>query len=159
MSLIAAAFKSIFSFIKTLGKPAGFMMLLIVSLMFAYVLKTAQVKGAVMILILLIGPPTAFAVIAKPKIGISILLISAYLIMWILRINIVKFPLGTIMDGLLALLIIGFFIQQKYRPDWSFMRSPISIMIVIWIIYNFILVANPVAQSKMAWLYTIRSMA
>ena len=159
MSLIAAAFKSIFSFIKTLGKPAGFMMLLIVSLMFAYVLKIAQVKGAVMILILLIGPPTAFAIIAKPKIGITILLISSYLIMWILRINITKFPLGTIMDGLLALLIIGFFIQQKYRPDWSFMRSPISIMIVIWILYNFILVANPVAQSKMAWLYTIRSMA
>ena len=39
------------------------------------------------------------------------------------------------------------------------MSSPISIVILIWIIYNFILVVNPVAQSKMAWLYTIRTMA
>lgn len=159
MSLIAAAFKSILSFIKTLGKPAGFMMLLLVSLLFAYIIKSAEIKGAVMIMLLLLGLPAALAIVAKPKFGITALLIAAYLIMWLLRLNLTRFPLGTVMDGLLALLIIGLFIQQKYRPDWSFMSSPISIMILIWIVYNFILVVNPVAQSKMAWLYTIRSMA
>jgi len=145
--------------LKTLGKPTGFIILLVISIMFAYVVNTAQIKGAALIFIALIGPIIAFAVIAKPKFGITVLLIASYLIMWILRLNLVNFPLGTIMDGILALLIIGLFVQLKYRPDWSFLSSPISVMIIIWIIYNFILVANPVAQSKMAWLYTIRSMA
>ncbi|HQS06172.1 MAG TPA: O-antigen ligase family protein, partial [Daejeonella sp.] len=147
------------SFAKALGKPLGFFVLLAISILFAYIINEAQIKGAAIILILLIGPIIAFAIISKPKFGITALLIASYLIMWIIRMDLIRFPLGTIMDGLLALLIIGLFIQLKYRPDWSFLSSPISLMISIWIIYNFIQVANPVAQSKMAWLYTIRSMA
>ena len=143
--MIKSGFNSISSFAKTLGKPLGFIVLLAISILFAYVINAAQIKGAAIILILLIGPIIAFAVIAKPKFGIIALLIAAYLIMWILRLNLVKFPLGTLMDGLLALLIVGLFIQLKYRPDWSFLSSPISLMISIWIVYNFILVANPVA--------------
>ena len=159
MSLINTVYRNTIAYLKTLGKPAGFLLLLLASIVFAFVIKTAEIKGAVMILLLLIGPIAVFAVISNPKIGVIMLLIAAYLIMWILRLNLTTFPLGTLMDGLLALLIVGFFIQQKYRPDWKFMSSPISIVILIWIIYNFILVVNPVAQSKMAWLYTIRTMA
>jgi len=147
------------TFVKTLGKPAGFIVLLAISILFAYVINAAQIKGAAIIMILLIGPIIAIAVISKPKIGITVLLIAAYFIMLILRLNLVKFPIGTLMDGLLGLLIVGMFIQLKYRPDWTFLSNPISLMISIWIIYNFILVVNPAAQSKMAWLYTIRSMA
>ncbi len=157
--MIRSSQTAISSLFRLLVKPAGFAILLLISILFAYVVKTAEIKGATFILILIIGPPIAFAVVAKPRFGITILLISAYFIMWILRMNLTTFPLGTVMDGLLALLILGFFIQQKYRADWSFLGNPISIMIIIWIIYNFILVANPVAASKMAWLYTIRSLA
>lgn len=159
MIIAGRGFKSISDGLRFLAKPAGFAMLLVISLVFAYVIKSLQIKGAAIIFILMMGPPIAFGIIAKPKFGITVLLIAAYLIMWVLRMNLVDFPLGTLMDALLALLIAGLFIQLKYRPDWSFLSSPISIMIGIWIIYNFILVANPVAQSKMAWLYTIRSMA
>jgi len=157
--VIKAGFNSMTSFAKALGKPVGFFVLLAISIVFAYVINAAQIKGAAIIMIVLIGPIIAFAVISKPKFGITVLLIAAYLIMLILRLDLVKFPMGTLMDGLLGLLIIGLFIQLKYRPDWTFLSSPISLMISIWIIYNFILVVNPVAQSKMAWLYTIRSMA
>lgn len=153
------SFKDIGISLKTLGKPAGFIILLAISILFAYVVRSAQIKGAALIFIALLGPIIAFAVIAKPKFGITVLLIASYLIMWILRMNLINFPLGTVMDGILALLIIGLFVQLKYRPDWSFLSNPISVMIIIWILYNFILVANPVAQSKMAWIYTIRSMA
>lgn len=159
MSQMSLNYNRITSGFSLLRKPAGFVTLVIISILFAYVVKTAEIKGAVMILVLIIGPPIAFAAVAYPKFGIAILLIASYLIMWVLRMDITTFPLGTLMDGLLALLILGFFIQQKYRPDWNFLSSPISIMIIIWIMYNFILVFNPVAASKMAWLYTIRSLA
>ncbi len=73
--------------------------------------------------------------------------------------NITAFPLGTVMDGLQALLILGMFIRQKYEPDWSIFKSPISVMIIIWISYNFLQLINPTAESRLAWLYTIRSVA
>ena len=156
MSLL---FKETLTYLKTLGKPAGFLALLFFSIIFAFVIKAMAIKGAALILIALIGPAVAIALITFPKFGILAYLLIAYLLFGVMRMNLTTFPLGTIMDALLMLLVVGVFIQLKYRPDWGFLRSPISIMIIIWIIYNFIQVFNPAAESKMAWLYTIRSLA
>ncbi len=156
MSLL---FKEGLAYLKTLGKPAGFLILLLFSIIFAFVIKAMAIKGVALILIALIGPAVAIGLIAFPKFGILAYLSIAYVLLGLMHMNLTTFPLGTVMDGLLLLLIIGVFIQLKYRPDWGFLRSPISIMIIIWIIYNFIQVFNPAAESKMAWLYTIRSLA
>src|SRR5690606_32015014 len=94
-----------------------------------------------------------------PRFGIISLLVASYFLFAVMRMELTSFPLGTIMDALLMLLVGGLFLQQKYNRDWSFMNSPISLMVSIWIIYNLIMVANPIAESRMAWLYTIRSMA
>lgn len=117
------------------------------------------IKAGVLILVASIGIPSAYAIVAYPKFGIIVLLVAAYLILWIIRMNITTFPLGTVMDGLEALLILGLFIKQKYNPDWSFMRNPISMMILVWIFYNFLEIINPEAASRTAWVYTIRSLA
>lgn len=152
-------FRESLAYLKTLGKPAGFLALLSISIIFAFVIKSMEIKGAALILIALIGPAVAIALVIFPKFGILTYLFIAYFLFGVMRMNLTTFPLGTVMDGLLMLLVIGVFIQLKYRPDWSFLRSPISVMIIVWIIYNFIQVFNPAAESKMAWLYTIRSLA
>jgi putative inorganic carbon (HCO3(-)) transporter len=110
------------------------------------------------IFIVLIGLPLVFSVIYYPKFGILVLLIAAYFVMFVLRIG-VNFPLGTLMDGLVLLLGFGFIIYQKKYQKWEAFRNPISVMILVWIGYNLLQVLNPEAASKMAWLYTIRSVA
>src|SRR5690606_30987804 len=115
--------------------------------------------GAAIVILMIIGLPIGFCIIAIPKFGVVSLLVASYFLFAIMRMNLTTFPLGTVMDALLLLLLAGMFMQQKYKPDWSFINSPISLMVLLWIVYNFIMVANPVAESKMAWLYTIRSMA
>jgi putative inorganic carbon (HCO3(-)) transporter len=108
--------------------------------------------------ITIVGLPLVFSVVYYPKFGIFVLLIAAYFVMFFLRIG-VNFPLGTLMDGLVLLLGFGFIIYQKKYQKWGSFKNPISIMILIWISYNLLQVLNPVAASKMAWLYTIRSVA
>jgi putative inorganic carbon (HCO3(-)) transporter len=147
------------SSLKATRKPAVFIILLIFSIAFAFMIKSMQIKGAVLAFLAIIGPLMTIAILAFPKFGVITYLIAAYLIFGVIRMGITTFPLGTIMDALLMLVMAGMFIQQKYRKDWSFLRSPVSIMIIIWIAYNLIQVVNPAALSKMAWLYTIRSMA
>ncbi len=110
-------------------------------------------------MILVVAVPLIYFVINNPKVGIVTLLIAAYVILWIMRMNLTAFPLGTIMDGILALLVIGFFIHQKRKPDWSFIKSPVSIIILVWISYNIFQVINPAASSRLAWLYTVRATA
>ena len=132
--------------------------LLLSGLAFAAIVAKTGLIGGILLLAAVIGLPTVYAVVAYPEFGIIVLLISAYLVMWVIRIG-VNFPLGTLMDGLQVLLLLGFFIKQKTRKDWSVLKSPISFMIIIWVIYNFLQAFNPFAASQLSWLYTIRTVA
>lgn len=86
------------------------------------------------------------------------LLVFAYFVMWILRMG-VNFPLGTVVDGFYVLLLSGFFLKQKFNPNWESFKTPIGIIVLIWIVYNLLQFANPTAESRMAWVYTVRPVA
>ena len=132
--------------------------MLLAALVFPLLIAKVGYVAGVLLILAVIGVPVLYGVVVFPEFGIIILLIAAYLVMWVIRIG-VNFPLGTLMDALQLLLIIGFFIKQKTNPDWSFIKTPISLIILVWIGYNLLEALNPVASSRMAWLYTIRSVA
>ncbi|MFX8887289.1 hypothetical protein ABTM83_19705, partial [Acinetobacter baumannii] len=64
-----------------------------------------------LISVFLIGVPLIVGLVIYPQFGIIIYLSMAFSIMFLLRLG-VPFPLGTLMDGLLVLFILGLFIQQ-----------------------------------------------
>lgn len=105
-----------------------------------------------------VGIPVMIAFVAYPVFGIIVTTIVAYFLFYIGRLGI-DFPLGTVMDVLQVLLMLGFFIKIKSKKDWARLRGPVSFIFIIWIIYNILQVLNPVAESQLAWLYTIRSVA
>jgi len=111
-----------------------------------------------LIVIALWALPVVYSIVAYPKFGIAVLLILAFLLFMIIRLGI-NFPWGTMLDGLQALLILGFFAKQKSSPNWEVVRGPIATWVAIWVVYNLIEVANPTAESRMAWLYTVRTTA
>lgn len=137
---------------------AGVAAILILSLAFTLLLSLLGLKYAVMLIIMLVAIPVVLGIIAYPKFGIMILLIAAYFIMWVIRMG-VDFPLGTVMDGIQALLIFSFFLHQKYRPNWTIFKTPIAIILLIWEGYTLLQFANPTAESRLAWVYTVRTVA
>jgi len=151
--------KGFISDITRFKNPAGFVVLLILSISTAFVIKSSGIKGGVLIFLAVTGPIIATAIIAFPKFGIIALMLFSVFINFIVRMDLTSFPLGTVLDGIQALLILGFFIKQKYTPDWSFLKTPVSLMIIAWITYNFLEIINPSAESRMAWIYTIRGLA
>lgn len=140
-------------------QSAIFTILIIGASLISLLISRSGIAGGMLFLVFTIAVPVVYGIIAYPKFGIVILLIGAYSIMFLIRLNLVNFPLGTVMDIIQLLLIIGFFVKQKYDPDWSMFRDPLGIIILIWIIYNIAQVANPTAESRLAWVYTIRSVA
>jgi len=139
-------------------KLAGLVILLLISLAFGALIAYQGIIAGAGILALMFGPPVVYCIVAFPEFGITVLLMLAYLLFFVGRLG-VNFPLGTVMDGIQGLLILGFFIHQKRRPDWTAFKGPISVMILIWIVFNLIQVANPAAESRLAWVYTIRAVA
>jgi hypothetical protein len=144
------------SFISTLYQPVGYLLLCFLALAISAAIIQWGITAFAAISLLLIGVPFVFSIIRYPQFGILTLLVSAYLVMWVNRMLLV-FPTGTLMDGLEVLLIIGFFIKHKYDKSWEFAKSPISFMIIVWVLFNVLEVLNPDAQSKLAWVYTIRT--
>jgi len=144
--------------IEKLYNRQGYAILLFSALFIAYAIYYLQIAGAALVLIAVCALPFVYAIVAYPSIGILIILTSAYLIMWVLRMG-VNFPLGTLMDGIEVLLIFGFFLQIKRNKDWERFKNPVSIIVLIWIVYNIVQFANPTAESRLAWVYTIRSVA
>jgi hypothetical protein len=132
--------------------------LILLSLSFALVLSLFGLKYAILMLALLVAVPTVGVIVGNPRAGIIILLVSAYFLMWIYRMGI-DFALGTLMDGMYALLIFGFFLNQKFRPNWKIFKTPLAIIILIWVGYLVLQVGNPNAESQLAWIFNIRSWA
>ncbi|MES2332695.1 MAG: O-antigen ligase family protein [Bacteroidota bacterium] len=107
---------------------------------------------------IIVGLPILYAIVCIPSFGVLFILVMAYSLFGIMRLGF-DFPVGTIMDGIEFLLLIGLLISPEKNSKWSMGKDPVSIAIWVWIIFNLLELLNPVAISALAWLYTIRSVA
>lgn len=88
--------------------------------------------------------------------GVYLTFVVSFFILGILRF--IDLPLGLLMDFLILYYFLAMVIHIG-RNNWTFAKNGVSTMVVIWIIYNLAQVANPVATSRLAWVFTIRGMA
>jgi putative inorganic carbon (HCO3(-)) transporter len=148
-------FRPLTSYIST---PTGALLVALV----AVCMGVATVKGGliagILIAITMIALPVVYGMVAFPVFGIICMITMAFLLFFFLRFG-VSYPLGTILDGMQGLLILGFFIRQRKQPDWSIFKGPVATLILLWVGYNLLEVINPWAESRMAWVYTVRTVA
>ncbi len=137
--------------------PFIIVLLILVALMVAVSVYQDGLVGGGFLLIFFISIPLVLSIL-HPPLGIFIIIISSYLIMLLSRLG-VNFPLGTFMDALQLIMIVGFFFKQKIEKKWNIFKTPITTVIFIWIGYNILQILNPAAESRLAWLYTIRTVA
>ncbi len=116
------------------------------------------IKYGLLFVIAMAVIPFTIAFIVNAEFGILALLTISYVLFYIMRLGI-SFPLGTLMDALHVLLLIGMLIRIKKEKNTKILRGAGSVMVIVWIGYNLLALFNPEAASRMAWLYTVRSMA
>lgn len=144
--------------VEKFNSTAGYLTLAVFVCGFSYLIAAKGIIAVVLLLAAFIGIPVVYAVIAYPKFGIFTLIVAAYLLMWVIKMGL-NFPMGTLMDGLYALLLLSFLLHQKKNPEWQAFKNPVSYLLLAWIVYNILQVGNPEAASRLSWLYTIRSVA
>lgn len=115
-------------------------------------------KIGVLFSILLWSLPVLLLTIFDGSFGVLLILVLSFVINWIGR-RLPDLPTGLIIDLLTALALFGVFLKQVRLKDWSFARGDVSKYVLIWMAYCFFQVANPWAESRLAWTYTIRGMA
>ena len=141
---------------EKLNNLPGALFLALLTGLFGWVTIENGAIAGILIIVACVAVPVVYAIVAYPRFGIALLMGIVYLLFYIMRIGI-NFPMGTLVDAMLALLLLGFFIGQKKRPRWGIYRNPVSMVILAWLLYNLLQVGNPWAESRMAWLYTVRT--
>ena len=141
---------------EKLLNPLGAGLLALLALGIAVVVSFNGLLPGLLLIAFLVALPTVYTIVAFPKFGIVLLLITGYFLFFFLRLGL-NFPIGTVMDALEWLLILGLFLTYRHAADRSLLKNPVALMIAIWVAYTLLQVANPWAESRLAWLYTVRT--
>lgn len=144
-------------FLEKLNNPMGYLALITIAIGIGFIIPKIGITGGVMLFALIVGIPALGACLFSPMFGICISLVVGLFIGFITKY--VNAPFGMALDALLFVMFFGLLIQQVKERDFSFARSPISFTILIWVFYNLIQVLNPEASSRLAWVFTVRTMA
>jgi len=143
--------------IQKLNNPIGYAILSIAALGIAMIIPVLGLKLGIVLLGAIFAVPVLLFCLFQHQIGLVIMVVVAFIVIPIKKV--MDVPVGVLMDGLMFLMFFGMVLKQVVERDWSFAKNPISAWILVWVFLNLIQVINPSAESKMAWLYTVRSMA
>jgi putative inorganic carbon (HCO3(-)) transporter len=141
---------------EKLLNPFGAILLAVLSVGVAILVGLYGLLPGLLLMAILVALPTVFVIVASPKFGIVILLVAAYFLFFFLRLG-VNFPIGTLMDAMEWLLILGLILTYRNAADKTLFSSPVAVLLLVWVGYTLLQVANPWAESRMAWLYTVRT--
>ena len=142
---------------QKLNNPLGFLVLTTVGLLFGSAIPYLGMGVSSVIIIGVVALPMIVACMFYHQFGVAFTLVISFFIQLIGKST--EAPVGTSLDGLLVIMIFGILIGQVVKKDWSFAKDPISTWLLIWIYFNLFQSLNPSQESKMAWLFTVRSLA
>ncbi len=142
---------------ERLGSPVTLALLLLATLPVSYFLSTLELKLSVALFAGLLGIPFAIFCLFNVSFAIGLMVFVGFALPFVLKFTTI--PLGTLLDLLILLSTVGILLRQIKERDWAFAKFPLSYMILVWLYYNVMQVLNPEAQSKLAWLFTVRSVA
>lgn len=145
-------------FEEKLNNFLGFFFLILCSCLIAALVSFGGIQLGGVLGALLIGSPLIFASMFNLKFGITFTLMLSFVFLGAKRI-LEDIPLGILMDVMIVVMLFGLLIRQINERNWSFAKNPISKIILVWIVYIFLELANPWAESRLAWLYTFRGLA
>jgi putative inorganic carbon (hco3(-)) transporter len=144
-------------FTQKLNNPLGLMLLLGLTLPLSWMVATFDIKISGLFFLILAGVPLVLFCLFDLVFAMSLMLVVALAVPFAAKFT--NAPIGTLLDLLILLGAVGLLLRQIKERDWNFIKVPLSYMVLIWLYYNILQVLNPWAESKMAWLYTVRSVA
>lgn len=112
--------------------------------------------GALLTMLCLILPLIIWG-INDLRIGLGIVVVVAFAINFVNKY--INFPVGISLDFLLLTLGLSVLLNLHRKKRGNFPKGAVVFFIMTWIGYNVLQLLNPIAPSRLAWVYTVRSLA
>jgi len=131
---------------------------LVITLLITIAIVKTGVIGFIGFIGLIFAIALIYTVFKYPISGIFLLIILGFFVTGIARY--IPSPWGLSIDGLLVLIYLALFFKGfAYKVFWNKAKSPLTLVVSIWMVYILLQVANPEAQSIEAWFYAMRGVA
>ena len=143
--------------IEKLNNPIGYLAGTVLAGVVALMFYVLGVEISALLVGALIAVPVVVACIFQLEFGLIVMISAGFMIGLVSKYT--GAPIGTALDGLLYAMSFGVIVKLGRERDFSAFKNPIGFFILLWIWYNILQVLNPGAGSRMAWVYTVRSMA
>ncbi|WP_425390689.1 O-antigen ligase family protein [Ekhidna sp.] len=135
-----------------------FFLLALITVCASWLMVQGGVKLSIVLLIL--PPVILFLIVAfrKPELLMHSLVAMAFLISLLSR-YVPGIPFGLSIDGFLVLLILILIFDQKIKWRKEYLTNPLMIALLVWLMFSFVELFNPLAKSKIAWFYANRGLS
>ena len=143
--------------VQKLNNPLGLALLLLLTLPVGGLLVYSGLKVSALLFAVLVGLPLVGLCLVQSVAGLGMMLFTAVLVVFGAKFT--GAPIGTLLDLLIMITAFGILLRQITERDFGFLKTPLSYMVLVWLYYNILQVLNPDAGSRMAWIYTVRSVA
>ena len=144
--------------VEKLDNPLGTLILSLVALSIGLAAGLKGILAAILIFVVIVGLPSILTALINLRLGMFFILCVSFFIS-MKRFIPGEPPIGLVLDVFIMVLFIGLFIRQITERNWGFAANPITPLIIVWIVFNLMEVLNPIAASRIAWLYVIRGTA
>ena len=111
--------------------------------------------GGLLVVIVPVGLTLVIGILLEPRFGL-LLYINLSFMLGFSRFLDTEAPVGMALDGMLALTLLGTFINGK-RMAWHRLKNPVFFLLILWLVYTLLEYFNPDAPSHEGWIYNIRS--
>jgi O-antigen ligase len=136
----------------------GYVFYVTVAIMFGLLASYGGLTLSIAAIVALVGIPVMIGCVFNLRFGVLLLFVLMFTALHIKRM-IPAVPVGISFDAVTAALVFGLLVHQTRHRDWSFLKTPVSYGVLLWLLYTAILFFNPNAASRMAYIYTVRSFA
>ena len=112
---------------EKMNNPLGYALMLMGGLVIAFGLSLLPVKLAGLMVAGLVVVPIVVACFVDLFFGLMVMIVSGFLLGFVGKYT--AAPIGTALDGLLVLMLAGMFFRMFQQKEFSFFKSPVSLLI------------------------------
>jgi len=133
----------------------------VLSIVSAILISTKGLEYGALLVLICLAIPIAYLTISNISSGIIFTFILSFILAFVNRVlNLYQYPLGTVYDAMIFLMLIGLFLRKN--QDQSLVnpfttKNVIGILLVIWGVLNLFQVLNPAAPSLFGWVMAVKS--
>ncbi|NJK83313.1 MAG: hypothetical protein HC912_05330 [Saprospiraceae bacterium] len=115
------------------------------------------IKGGLLLFSAILAIPLLLLIFLNLEFGFYLTVFCSFFINFARKYS--DAPIGTMLDGLIVLLLAGLFYQQAKARNFRIATSKLSIAIYAWIGYSLLQVLNPISPSLEGWSVAVRTLS